>query len=276
VRSDLPAALEAAIDRCLAKERAQRFANAGALIEALDAAQAAAPEIPLAIRLFANELNTLLLVFVFTMFSGFMSASVLLRSTSNLISVLPSLVLMAVMMGRMLQSRAEVRRIRADGFSPGEIARGLQAVVAEREARRQQLRRNADVVNSRRRTARIAVSLLIAAVVMLIGGMKMRYFIDGHDFMPPLGIALVFSALICFGLGTVLFARNPLKAPADERFFRRMWLSAMGRALLGFADGSVLPSAAASRMAPRVAAPKSKDARLDALEARVSQLEQRR
>jgi hypothetical protein len=55
-----------------------------------------------------------------------------------------------------------------------------------------------------------------------------------------------------------------------------MWLSAMGRALLGFADGSVLPSAAASRMAPRVAAPKSKDARLDALEARVSQLEQRR
>src|SRR5678815_4418108 len=76
-RSDLPPALGEAIDRCVAKDPDQRFANAEGLVEALDAAQLAAPEIPVAIRLFGQELGKLSLITVLGMFMiGFMFRAV--------------------------------------------------------------------------------------------------------------------------------------------------------------------------------------------------------
>src|SRR5687768_3562959 len=65
LRPDLPEALAAAIDRCVAKEPAARFATAEALVEAIDEAKLTAPEIPLPIRLFGQEVGTLSLVLVF-------------------------------------------------------------------------------------------------------------------------------------------------------------------------------------------------------------------
>ncbi len=58
VRFDLPAPFAEAIDRCLLKDPDARFGNAEALVEALDVAQLATPEIPLAIRLFAQDLGS--------------------------------------------------------------------------------------------------------------------------------------------------------------------------------------------------------------------------
>lgn len=62
LRTDLPAPLADAIDRCVAKEPSARFADAAALAAALDDAELAAPEVPLPIRAVANELRTLGLV----------------------------------------------------------------------------------------------------------------------------------------------------------------------------------------------------------------------
>src|SRR6202011_2526386 len=59
LRPDLPPALAHAIDRCVEKDPADRFPTAEALVEEIDAAQLAEPEIPLPIRLFAGELSTL-------------------------------------------------------------------------------------------------------------------------------------------------------------------------------------------------------------------------
>ncbi|MBL0170878.1 MAG: serine/threonine protein kinase [Gemmatimonadaceae bacterium] len=274
VRGDLPPALATAIDRCLTKERTQRYASAAALIEALDAAQAAAPEIPLAIRLFANDLNMLLLVLLFATLFGLTSLGVLSRAQRNLTPLLPSLAMMAVLAGRVLQSRSEIRRIRADGFTSQEIHRGLVAVLAEREARRQQLRANAIVVRQRRYTARMAIVLLLGAVGMFVGGLATRYVVDGRDITPPLGIVLIFSGIISFGFGMVLFVRNPLKAPADERFFRRIWLGPVGRRILGISGAVAISNPARRVAAPAPMAPGvTADARITALEARVTRLE---
>src|SRR4051812_9213599 len=65
LRPNLPEALGTAIDRCVAKEPAARFATAEALVEAIDEAQLAAPEIPLPIRLLSQEVGTLGLIVVF-------------------------------------------------------------------------------------------------------------------------------------------------------------------------------------------------------------------
>ncbi|HTR76478.1 MAG TPA: serine/threonine-protein kinase, partial [Gemmatimonadaceae bacterium] len=73
LRPDLPAVLGAAIDRCVAKAPADRFETAEALVEAVDNARVSAPEVPLPVRLFAQELGTLSLVVAFLfVFSPFM------------------------------------------------------------------------------------------------------------------------------------------------------------------------------------------------------------
>ncbi|MBC8086341.1 MAG: serine/threonine protein kinase [Phycisphaerae bacterium] len=51
LRSDWPDALSAAVDRCVLKDPDTRFQTAEELVDALDVAQLAAPEIPVAIRL---------------------------------------------------------------------------------------------------------------------------------------------------------------------------------------------------------------------------------
>ena len=286
VRSDLPAALGAAIDRSLAKEREDRFTDAAALIEALDAAQAAAPEIPLAIRLFANELSTLLLVIIFAIVMSVTAFNVIVLSAGSLDALLPCLVLVAVMMGRVLQTRAEVRRIRDDGFTGADLYRGLAAVLAEREARRQQLRANAIVVQQRRRTVRSGYALLISAVALVAGALSSRILVNGRHITPTYGVVLVFSGMIAFGLGMVLLLRNPLSPTAEDRFMRRVWMGPIGRILFGIEahanTTSFTPVRAVTRaviaIAPMPAAPTRSDnanARLDALEARVQKLEQR-
>ena len=279
-RADLPTAIADAIDRCIAKEPDARYTDAAALIEALDAAQTAAPEIPLAIRLFANELSMLFLVFLFVFIMSTMGATVLLRATTSLDALLPVLVLLAVLTGRVLQSRAEVARIRGDGFTGADIYRGLSAVLAEREERRQQLHANPRVVTQRRRTVRSGAGLLLGAAALVLGGTSTRTRIDGQYITPLIGAVLVFSGMIAFGLGMVLLLRNPLAAPADERFMRRVWMGPIGKLIFGISSDVVASTPArtkspsATAMAPPIL-PANVDARLESLEARVRQLEAR-
>ena len=60
VRADLPAPLADAIDRLLQKDPLHRFQAAEALADAIDAAQLAAPELSLHVRLFQQHGNCFL------------------------------------------------------------------------------------------------------------------------------------------------------------------------------------------------------------------------
>ncbi len=293
LRPDLPGVLAAAIDRCLAKEREHRFTDAAALIEALDAAQAAAPEIPLVIRLLANELTMLILLSVFTWLFLIVALSTVIRSERNLDALLPAFVMIAALGGRFFQVRSETRRIRSEGFSSADIHRGLQAVLAEREDRRVQLRADATVVAQRRKTKRIAISMIVGAVACVVAGLSTRHPVDGINRISVLGAALVFTGMLSIGLGIVLLVRSPLES-RDEIVFRRLWLGWIGRALFGISPMESVPGtsgasrpAAAKASAPSVrsllvpqsiavkSVPPTYNARLDLLEARVEQLERR-
>jgi serine/threonine-protein kinase len=284
VRPDLPSALADAIDRCLAKDREARYADAAAMIEALDAAQAAAPEIPLAIRLLSNELTVLQTLCIFTLFITTLAVNIVARSGRNLDAFLPCLVMGAVLVGRLLQTRAEVKRIRSAGFSSNDIQRGMVAVLAERGERRQQLHADSGLVAQRRSTVRTGRLLLFGAALSMVAGLRTRSLVDGRIVTPLFGAALIFAAMIFFGLGTVLLVRNPLKAPVDERLFRMLWLGAPGRLLFGFGPAKTTEAASMSTRPARATAASTSlpmngsspvDARLSDLEARVRRLEQR-
>lgn len=120
-RPELPAPLASAIDRCVAKDPAERFETAEALVEAIDAAQLAEPEIPLPIRLLAGEFSALSMVaFGMLLFSLYLVDSA--GANAGMLDVaLPVVALAAIVATRVLTTLSEVRRVAKAGFSPAEI-----------------------------------------------------------------------------------------------------------------------------------------------------------
>jgi serine/threonine-protein kinase len=265
-RPDTPPALAEAIDRCVAKDPNQRFANAEGLVEALDAAQLAGPEIPVPIRLFAQELGKLSLITVLGVFMiYFMFRAV---NSDNVDALLPPFALIGVVITIAAQSVREARRLRLSGFTSAELIRGLTAVVAEREARRTELRADPNVLRARQRSIRWAIALLVGGVIALWQVRNLRVPVPGspgHFSVGTSGVVLALTGIMLLGFSLPLLLRSPFKMPMPERLFRAVWLGPFGRgmfAVAGFgkvkAPGNTLGFAtAATRPTPVTQPPTS-------------------
>ena len=237
-RPDLPAALAMAIDRCVAKEPDERFATAEALVEAIDAAQLAEPEIPLPIRLFAGEASTLSMLTLGVLFVTWL----LVRSVND--SALDTLILVvllfAVLLTRALTTLSEARRLAVAGFSSDDVERGMTLVVEERSERRRELRADPDTMRRRRATLVWGAGMLAAALVMVRVAYGMRIPSGNGSYGNlPSGIVLLFSGTAMFGTSIVLLLKSPFRMPPGERLFRVVWLGPIGRAFVRFAARGV-------------------------------------
>jgi serine/threonine-protein kinase len=252
-RPDLPPALGEAIDRCVAKDPNQRFANAEGLVEALDAAQLAAPEIPTAIRLFAQELGKFSLITVLgALMIYFMFRSI---NPDNVDSLLPPFALVGVVITIAAQTVREARRLRLEGFTSAELMRGLDAVLAERQARREELKADPAVQRARKRTIRWAIGQLAAGVLALWLVRQFRVPVPnspGHFSITTGGLVLVLAGMVLIGFSLPLLLRSPFKMALPERLFRVVWLGAFGRGVFALAGlGKVKP--AGTTIAPAAA-----------------------
>ncbi|HUQ81767.1 MAG TPA: serine/threonine-protein kinase [Gemmatimonadaceae bacterium] len=301
MRADLPEALAAAIDRCVAKEPGARFQTAEALVEAIDEARLAAPEIPLPIRLLAQELGTLGLVLVFLTIMSQLMLSAFQSRVGTAWAMIPGIFLGAIGFTRALQVSAAARRLSVLGFQPREIQAGLRATVDEHESMRQQLRADPDTRRRRKRTLIIAALQLPVALLLIqlslnvqwSVGTKAQVVVDetARSQQATLGnLAMAATGLSLLGVSFLLFARSPFRMPVGERLFRLIWLGPLGRGFLRFSARGVTKRAEGTTMAgvtsPSVArAPTSNGAgrkraitpipgdRLAALESRVAELE---
>jgi hypothetical protein len=283
-RPDFPAPLADAIAHCAAKNPNERFQNAESLVEALDAARLSAPEIPLSIRLLAQELGTLSIVLI----AGSIGLCLVIRVIVELDwsaddAILPSVLLISVLLTRVMQTLREVQRVAAVGFSSTEIHRWLRATVDERQTRRDELRGDPIVRRARRKTLVAAGVQAIAALAMARVALLFRQPVTPtENRIDPGGGILMYSAMILFGVSLALFLRSPLRAPLGERLFRFFWLGPIGRAFIRF-GGRKTPSrpttprpltAPAAKAAPTpVAIPPAALPQLAALESRVAELE---
>ena len=167
-RSDFPAALAAAIDQCVQKDPADRFATAEALVDAIDAAQLSEPDIPVPIRLFAGEVSTLSMVAIGILLYSWLFA----RSSqmSSLDTLLPIVGLLAVLFTRSLTTLGEARRLAIAGFSVDEVIDGFGRVMHERAQRRQELRADPDTRAARRLAIRLGIVGLIVSIALEVSG----------------------------------------------------------------------------------------------------------
>ncbi len=262
LRPDLPRALADAIDRCVRKDPAERFQSAEALVEEIDAAQLAEPEIPLAVRLLAGELGTFSMVVAGLLFAIWLVVRMQMRANmSDLDILIPVMGLLGVLIARTLTTMSEAHRLAESGFSPEEVMRGLSLVMQERSSRRAELR--ADLRTRRRRRAAVRWGLLalVTSVLMVVVAYHTRVRVGPRQYStPPLGIVLVFTGLVLFGVSAVLVLKSPFRMTPGERLFSRVWLGPVGRAFLrlsmrGARPGDGVASASLPRRTPLVAIP---------------------
>jgi hypothetical protein len=232
-RPDLPPALAHTIDRCVEKDPADRFPTAEALVEEIDAAQLAEPEIPLPVRLFAGELSTLslaVLIILSLMWSGI---ATLHTKLSLLDTLVPVVLLLAILVTRVLTTMSEGRRLALAGFSADHVMEGIGRVMAERVTRRDELRADPDTRRRRRTTIIWAVGMLVTSIAMIGIARSLRMEISpGMYRSPPIGVALAFSGMGLIGTSLVLLAKSPFRMPPTERLFRLVWLGPIGRAFV--------------------------------------------
>jgi eukaryotic-like serine/threonine-protein kinase len=247
LRADAPAPLAEAIDRCVLKDPRSRFESAESLVEQLDRAQLAAPEVPLPIRLFAQEAATLGLVLTFFLIISWLMVKLSIESEASLDAMLPIVVLFGVVITRLMQARSEARRLAMAGFSVADVLKGMHAVVDEREAMRAQLRPNVDVQGRRRRTVRWAWAMLVMSVVLFQLALKFRVQTGPNSYRVGIGATtMVITSLILFGVSFVLLVRSPFRMPVGERLFRLVWLGAFGRWFITRAARGLTPGVTAS------------------------------
>ena len=234
LRPDLPPPLAAAIDRCVEKEPAARFPTAEALVEEIDAAQLAEPEIPLPIRLFADDLASLSLSAIFLLvFAWQLAALQAQRNMSDLDVMIPVVGLLAIIFARVLTTMSEGRRLADAGYSVNDVRDGIQRVTAERVSRRAELRADPRVRARRRRTIWWGLGMLVGAIAMIWMALSMRVRVGPRQFQSPAGgVLLGFSGIALFGMGFVLLVKSPFRMSPPERMFRLVWLGPVGRAFV--------------------------------------------
>jgi len=283
-RAGLPPALAAAIDRLTRKAPEARYPSAEALVEALESAQLAAPEVPLPVRLLAQDLGQLGILAVFIGFVAFLlQRSASARGMADVDVALPAVFLVAVLWGRLATSLAGARRVVEAGFAPPEIVTGFRRLLDEAEADRARLRALPAVRARRRRAVRAYLAMLALAALMIAWGLSLRVEVGPRRYTAPTPVVvMIFCAVTMIGLAAIGLLRNPFRPGLPERAFRAFWLGAPGRAFLGLAARGVRRDAAATVAGVAAAAPtrpvqpapgEPVSDRLARLEARVDALE---
>ena len=289
VRTDLPSALTDAVDRCCAKEADDRFPNAEALVEALDAAQLSTPEIPVAIRLLAPELSG-------STARALLSVGVLAMGTASLVArkngttFTFGVVIAATAVAGTVSALREAGHLRRSGFSVAELQRLLRATLIERDEERARRATDTVQVRKRRRRVLLAGALLVWQAAQLAVMLSKAGPLGNIQLTGDKAILTFFATVLGTTLAIAILSTSPFKRTLTERLFNAVWLGRAGAWLLArFSRGSgnvhLDAPAPVRRTAPTPAASRPTGAQLPSLDglaadvsslaARVSALESR-
>ena len=255
VRSDLPASLCDVVDRCCAKEADDRYPNAEAVVEALDATQLATPDVPVTMRVLAPELTgAVVRAVVAAVLLTYGAVSIARTSNGNVFSL--GVIALAMAWVSTLSGLREIRRLRGSGYSVDQLQRLLRLTLQERDEER--ARRRADTALVRRRRIRVALAFGILvtqafSLASILSGAKLG---ENNTFTGRKSLALFLAALLSGAMAVAILASSPFRRSISEQLFSTVWLGAIGRRLMQWsgsgkaAGGSIVSNSSISRATP--------------------------
>lgn len=235
LRPDLPPALVEVVARCCAKAPDARFPSGEAIVETIEAAELAQPDVPVPIRLFEQEAGTAGLVTVFGVVVTALLHYFLQREiTYELDAILPVVLVAAIFVGRALQPLHAARALRRRGFSADEIQEGFRRLRAERDAERAARRADPAVVRARRVQILVLIAVLVwstTAREWVLNTMRLQIRPEYYLVSRP-GVIILYAASVMRGLAVLGLLRSPLRPSIGERLFAITWAGWPGRMVL--------------------------------------------
>lgn len=232
VRTDLPRALCAVVDRCCAKEPQDRFPTAEALVEALDATQLATPDVPVAVRLLVPELTAMVVRAVVAVgLLAYGTYRIVQVSSGNVFAL--ALLAVALTWVKTVSTVQELRRLRGAGFTGDELQRLLGIVQDERDGVRAQRRLDPVVVARRRRRVAVAGALLVVQLLVLVAVVNRATIVDGDARLSgDVQVLTFFASVLGSAVAATVLASSPFRRPFVEQLFSTLWLGPLGRTFL--------------------------------------------
>lgn len=281
LRPDVPAALDAAMAQCLAKDPADRFADAGAVLEAIDAMQEAAPDVPVGIRLFAQEARGLSRAGLLLLVVSVPVVTSIIGNSDQSVwdAVVPTIFVGAIVVARLLRTRQDAQELVRDGWSAREVHDGVRRSMDELHERAAARRADPRARDARRRTVLFALAQAGVAALLIAYFFSQRVAVGPHQYriISFAGIVAGYLGLAALGVSLWLLARSPLRVSLLDRAFSALWRSGIGRWLVG-PDAAPAAASAGPRATPAArvttgGGTASAAIDLAALERRVSALE---
>jgi eukaryotic-like serine/threonine-protein kinase len=219
LRPDVPDALAAIVDRCLAKEPTQRFPSGEALVEAVEAAGAARPQVPPSVRVFWADAEN---VIYFVPFCAFLLVMPLIARDTFAALWGGAVALGVVTMAKAAHS---LRRLGSEGFSFTELRAGLEGILRERA----DLAATPTSSHPRRRRIPWAWSCWGAGLLLIVAAMTLR--------LPdPVVLTLQLCSLLLILVGATMVALNPGRQQKLLSRRIRLWTGPVGRLLFRWAN----------------------------------------
>lgn len=291
LRPDLPPEMIEAVERCLAKSPAERWASGEALASALDVLRRAAPEVAPAMRVFLQQFGST----VFAMAALGTALWLVIRiNADNQLNTdwwLAATVIAAALWGVGVQAVSRVRMLVRQGFRYRDVVAAVASIRAEDAAARDAIRASTDEMSRRKRRLRVAwASLAWTVPALVLVRTSMRHAVPGQPGMYAVtlpGALVAFSAAAAFGLGVTLLASDPLKPNPLALVQALFWRGALGRTIFRLAawrmkgavdtgTGPTDPGARVTAAGPRtvlLALPASLRRELRGIDARLTAME---
>jgi eukaryotic-like serine/threonine-protein kinase len=251
LRNDLPSTLSDVVDRCCAKEADDRYPNAEAVVEALEATQLATPDIPVSMRLLAPELSSVAARSILAVALLALGIGMIARDGNGNVFAIAIIVAATAWVG-LVTSLREVRRLRATGYSVEEVQRLLRLTLAERDEERARRAMDVLLVRRRRRRVIIATSLLLSQGAILFWVVRSARAGANASFKGAVAMVTFFAALLACAAALAILSSSPFRRSLNERIFNRIWLGSFGNRLMRLAGGS---KALGARKSATVSAP---------------------
>ncbi|MDZ4864328.1 MAG: serine/threonine-protein kinase [Gemmatimonadota bacterium] len=229
-RPDLPDALTASIDRCLAKAPADRFPTGEALGEALEAVQVHRAEVPPAIRLWVSRADQF---FRNGLIIAFVSFQILARSKmSQLDKMVFAAMFTAAIFALWTQIPLGLRELARLGISFPDLRTGLELLDAERAATLAARRADPGYPTRRRRLwLGLGVGFLLGTGLLIVA-LKQRTPVStgGYSIGGP-GVVAVFVAVTTLMATLVMMIATLAGGGKMDQRLHRLWRGAIGARL---------------------------------------------